>query len=111
MQLKELLIGVPILFFVLWVFAAPVPQERISRVCEPIHWLGNVTTSATALATEQHTQTTVRWSDKLNYSCQYMVWRLFYQEDYNKAIAAGLIKPEQAASAPAAQAPTASEAK
>lgn len=105
MQLKELILGVPVLMFILWVFSAPVPQQRIVRVCEPIHWVGNVATSTTALATEQHTETTVRWSDKMNYSCQYMVWRLFYQEDYNKAVAAGLVKPEQQASAPVADAP------
>lgn len=105
MQLKELILGVPVLMFILWVFSAPVPQQRIVRVCEPIHWVGNVATSTTALATEQHTETTVRWSDKMNYSCQYMVWRLFYQEDYNKAVAAGLVKPEQQTSAPVADAP------
>lgn len=93
MQIKELLLGLPILFFVIWVFAASSPQGRISRGCEPINWVGNVATSTTALSAESHTATTARWSDKLNYSCQFMVWRLFYQEDYNKAVAAGLVKP------------------
>lgn len=106
MQLKELILGVPVLMFILWVFAAPVPQQRIVRVCEPTHWIGNLATSTTALATEQHTETSVRWSDKMNYSCQYMVWRLFYQEDYNKAVADGLIQPAQQASEPAASAQT-----
>lgn len=91
MQIKELLLGLPILVFIFWVFAAPVPQERISRGCEPVLWIGNIATSTAALSTEDHTATTVRWSDKLNYSCQYMVWRLFYQEQYNKAVAAGLV--------------------
>lgn len=91
MQIKEILVGIPILFFVFWIFTAPLPQERISRVCEPIHWVGNVATSTTALSSAQHTETSARWSDKLNYSCQYLIWRLFYQEDYNKAIAAGLV--------------------
>jgi len=97
MQIKELLLGVPILMFVWWVFAAPVPQERIVRGCEPIHWVGNLATSTTALVTDGHTQTSVRWSDKLNYSCQYMVWRLIYQEDYNRAVAAGQITPQKPA--------------
>lgn len=91
MQIKEILVGIPILFFVFWIFTAPLPQERISRVCEPIHWVGNLATSTTALSSAQHTETSARWSDKLNYSCQYLIWRLFYQEDYNKAIEAGLI--------------------
>lgn len=100
-QVKEILLGIPLVIFVFWVFAAPLPSERIVRVCEPIHWAGNLVTSTTALASEKHTDTSVRWSDKLNYSCQYMVWRLLYQEDYNKAVAAGLVKPTDAAKAQA----------
>lgn len=102
MQIKELLLGIPVLIFVLWVFSAPLPAERIERVCQPIHWVGNLAVSTTALSAEKHTETSVRWSDKLNYSCQYMVWRLFYQDEYNKALAAGLITPTGAAATPAA---------
>ena len=95
MQIKELLIGLPILGFVIWVFMAPFPQDRIARSCQPINWVGNVATSTTALSSADNTKSTARWSDKLNYSCQYMVWRLFYQDDYNKAVAQGLIQPQQ----------------
>ena len=91
MSIKEILLGIPVLMFVWWVFTAPVPQQRIERVCEPINWVGNIGTSATALATDTHTSTAERWSDKLDYSCQYMIWRLLYQKDYNAAVAAGLI--------------------
>lgn len=107
MQIKELLVGVPVLFFIIWVFAAAVPQDRIARGCEPINWLGNVATSTTALSTESHATTTARWSDKLNYSCKYMVWRLFYQDEYNKAVAAGLVKPAASVPAKASPAPAA----
>lgn len=100
-QVKEILFGIPLVIFVFWVFSAPLPSERIVRVCQPIHWAGNLVTSTTALASDKHTDTSVRWSDKMNYSCQYMVWRLLYQEDYNKAIAAGLVKPADAAAAAA----------
>lgn len=95
-QVKEILFGIPLVIFVFWVFSAPMPSERIVRVCQPIHWAGNLVTSTTALASEKHTDTSVRWSDKMNYSCQYMVWRLLYQEDYNKAVAQGLVKPADA---------------
>lgn len=108
MQIKEMLIGIPILFFVFWIFTAPLPQERISRVCEPIHWVGNLATSTTALSSAKHTETSARWSDKLNYSCQYLIWRLFYQDDYNKAIEAGLVAAPAADATvtPATAAPT-----
>lgn len=97
MQIKELLLGIPVLIFVFWVFAAPMPSERIVRVCEPIHWVGNLATSSAALSSEKHTETTVRWSDKMNYSCQYMVWRLIYQDDYNRAVKEGLIAAPEGA--------------
>lgn len=105
-SIKEILIGIPVLCFVFWVFTAPIPSTRIERFCEPINWIGNVATSSTALAVEGHTATTVRWSDKLNYSCKYMVWRLFYQEAYNKAVDAGLVP---AANAPVRPAPAEAE--
>jgi hypothetical protein len=104
MSIKEILLGIPVLMFVWWVFTAPVPQQRIERVCEPINWVGNLGTSATALATDSHTGTAERWSDKLDYSCQYMIWRLFYQKEYNQAVAAGLV------AAPASDAVAASDA-
>ncbi|MEX3984226.1 hypothetical protein AB4Y45_35305 [Paraburkholderia sp. EG287A] len=104
MSIKEILLGIPVLMFVWWVFTAPVPQQRIERVCEPINWVGNLGTSATALATDTHAGTAERWSDKLDYSCQYMIWRLFYQKEYNAAVAAGLI------AAPASEADAASAA-
>ena len=94
MNVKELLLGLPVLFFVIWVFAAPAPQERISRSCEPINWVGNLATSTTALSSEANTATTARWSDQLDYSCKYMAWRLIYEADYKKAVAAGQIKPQ-----------------
>lgn len=92
MQIKEILISIPLVIFIFWVFSAPLPQARIERVCEPIQWVGNLATSTTALSSERHTGTAMRWSDKLDYSCQYLIWRLFYQDDYNKALAEGRVK-------------------
>lgn len=110
MSIKEMLLGVPLLFFVFWVFTAPVPQLRIERTCQPINWVGNLGTSATALATDS-TDAAARWSDKLDYSCQYMIWRLLYQKDYNQAVAAGLFTPATNASTPdATSAPIAASA-
>lgn len=93
LNVKELLLGIPVLVFVLWVFSAPIPQQRIERFCQPINWVGNVATSSTALTSEGHTETAVRWNDKLTYSCKYMVWRLFYQEAYNQAVKEGRVVP------------------
>lgn len=97
LNVKELLLGIPVLVFVLWVFSAPIPQQRIERFCQPINWVGNVATSSTALTSEGHTETAVRWNDKLTYSCKYMVWRLFYQEAYNQAVKEGRVVPVNSA--------------
>ena len=86
MQVKEIVIGIPLLLFILWIFTAPFPQERIARTCEPVNWVGNIATSTTALASQNHTDQSARWSDKLNYSCRYMIWRLIYQDSYNQAV-------------------------
>lgn len=93
LNVKELLIGLPVLVFVLWVFSAPIPQQRIDRGCQPINWVGNIATSTTALVTDSHTTTAARWSEKLTYSCQYTVWRLFYQDAYNQAVKEGRVAP------------------
>ena len=110
MQVKEIVIGIPLLLFVLWIFAAPFPQERIARTCEPVNWIGNIATSTTALSAEDHTETSVRWSDKLNYSCRYMVWRLIYQDAYNQAVKDGLITPAATIAAETAKTPVNSPA-
>lgn len=94
MQLKETFLWVPLVMFVFWVFIAPLPQDRIARTCEPINWVGNLATSTTALSAERHTGSAARWSDKLNYSCQFLIWRLFYQDDYNKALSEGRVKTD-----------------
>ena len=93
MQVKEIAVGIPLLLFVLWLFTAPFPQERIARGCEPINWLGNIATSITALGAASSTETSARWSDKLNYSCRYTVWRLIYQDSYNQAVKEKRITP------------------
>lgn len=105
-----MLIWVPVLIFVMWVFGAPLPEERIARVCQPINWVGNIATSTTALSAENHTDTAVRWNDKLTYSCKYTVWRLFYQDAYNQAVKEGRVQAPAAASAASTPASSASEA-
>jgi hypothetical protein len=79
--------GLSLLFFILWVFFAGQPSDRIDRGCRPVAWSGNVVTSVAALTAPAYQQTTQRWFDGLTYSCQYTAWRLFYQADYTKWVA------------------------
>lgn len=110
--------GLVFLGFVFWIISATTPQTRIENACRPVGWTGNVVTSMSALVLPAQQTKVQGWFDKLEYGCQYMTWRLFYQEAYNKYIKSKDItapaiapvippddkpaaKPQGAASAPA----------
>lgn len=78
--------GLLFLAFVGWIFLASNPTDRIQHFCRPVGWTGNVATSATALLVPSQQKSVNKWFEKFEYSCQYMTWRLIYQEDYNKAM-------------------------
>lgn len=80
--------GLLFLAFVVWIFMAGDGSTRIARGCRPIAWGGNVVVSLTALALPNQQSGVKRWVDKVEYGCQYTAWRLFYQDDYNKALEA-----------------------
>lgn len=75
--------GLIFLAFVAWVFVASTPQERIANACRPIGWAGNVVVSVSALVLPSQQATVQGYSNKVEYGCQYLTWRLFYQERYN----------------------------
>ena len=100
--------GLLFLAFVVWVFIAGDPNERIARACKPIGWTGNVITSMAALASPDYQQDTQRWFDGFEYGCRFIVWRTNYQEDNNaeqQKAAAAASAPSAASAASAASAP------
>jgi hypothetical protein len=78
--------GLLFLGFVVWIFMASDGQARIARTCRPMLWSGNIAVSLTAFASPATAETVQKWSNKLDYGCRYTVWRLIYQDDYNKYI-------------------------
>lgn len=78
--------GLIFLGFVVWVFMAGDGTSRINRGCRPIHWVGNVVVSVTALVLPSQQEGVRHWSNKLEYGCRYTAWRLFYQDAYNEAM-------------------------
>lgn len=76
--------GLLFLAFVGYVFFATSPSERMGRVCSPIDWVGNASTSLTALVTPQYQFNVQNAFDKVDYGCQFLLWRMFYQAEYNK---------------------------
>lgn len=81
-MLHKEIAGLSILFFILWVFVAGSGSARIQRVCAPVDWTGNVILSAAALASPDSQVPLTKTMDKVVYGCEYVFWRLFYQDTY-----------------------------
>lgn len=104
--------GLVFLAFVVWIFASSSPNTRLERGCKPVGWTGNVIVSLSALVLPDQQKPVQRWFDRVEYGCQYTVWRLFFQDEYNEWRANSLgvppgdvppaASPVSAASAPAA---------
>jgi hypothetical protein len=82
-MLHKEIFGLAILGFIVWAFATSSSNERIERVCKPVAWGGNIATSVAALTTAKYQENVNNLFGKVNYGCQYTVWRLFYQKEYN----------------------------
>jgi len=98
--------GLLFLAFVGWIFFTPDPQVRIARTCRPLLWTGNVAVSLTAFAMPSAQESVQKWSNKLDYGCRYTVWRLIYQDDYNRYVQGQSVEPEVPASNPSQGVPT-----
>jgi len=72
--------GILALVFFTWVFIASADQERLERGCRPVQWLGSFVESITDLTVPKYSPTVDGWIDSAEYGCQYMVWRLFYED-------------------------------
>lgn len=68
--------------FVAWVFIADGGEQRITRACKPIDWGGVIVESITDLTLPEYSRTVDGWMDSAEFSCQYTVWRLFYEAQW-----------------------------
>jgi hypothetical protein len=87
MKHHELLWGAALLAFIAWVLLAPNPSMRINRVCRPIAWAGSGVVSLTALTAPKYESDAQEGGNRVVYGCEYSIWRLFYQKDYDKYLA------------------------
>lgn len=110
-MLHKEIFGLAILGFIVWAFATSNPAERIDRVCRPVAWGGNVATSVAALTTAKYQENVNNLFSKVNYGCQYTVWRLFYQKEYNAYQEQLRLQGGQAAAPVSSVAPTSEDAK
>lgn len=87
-MLHKEMVGLGLLFFVLWIFVASSGTERVQRICAPVDWTGNVILSAAALASPESQVPLAKTMGKVVYGCEYIFWRLFYQSEYLEWVAA-----------------------
>lgn len=86
-MLHKEIIGLGLLFFILWIFMGGDASDRLERGCKPVAWAANVVGSVAALGAPKYQNTVQQWGDNLNYSCEFTGWRLFYSADYAKWVA------------------------
>ncbi len=88
MKHHELLWGSAIVAFIAWVLLAPDASMRINRVCRPLHWASSGVVSLTALTVPKYEVEAQDGGNRVVYGCEYSIWRLFYQKDYDAYLAA-----------------------
>lgn len=81
-MLHKEIFGLALLGFLLWVVFTTDPNTRITRICSPVAWTGNASTSVAALVSPNSQGSVNGWFNKLDYGCRYSVWRMFYQSEY-----------------------------
>ena len=76
------LLGIAFIVFLVWIFFASMPEYRLERACKPVNWFGNLTESFISLTIPDKLTATTEIFHSLEYSCQYALWRLFYEADF-----------------------------
>ena len=74
--------------FVVYVFLADSPQERLDRTCKPIVWGGDMIHSiAGAFNSSASTLASIsKYTLKFNNKCEEATWSFFYKDDYMKSL-------------------------
>jgi len=78
--------SISIVVWIVWALLAIEPKERLDRACKPVDWTKNLFVSGAALLAPSYQTNVSSTFDKIDYSCQYMLWRLVYEDDYKEAV-------------------------
>jgi hypothetical protein len=80
-----------LIFFILvlaWlgsIFITSNPETRMDRTCVPIKYMDKAGTAGMQLFNADWGLPTHEFFEKVNYGCRFIVWRVFYADDWNKA--------------------------
>ena len=80
------LVSLSVLAFLVWVLLASSPRDRLDRACRPVDWGGNILVSLSALFSADNIPAIQKFIANTDYSCQYTLWRLFYEDDFKQAL-------------------------
>lgn len=73
--------------FVLWVSFASDVYGKFDRACAPVDKFGNFMTSMVGLLFDSGAaEASDKWWERADYGCEYTLWRLFYEEDYQREL-------------------------
>ncbi len=70
------------ILFSLWCMSASDPHDRFDRACKPVEWTGNLFTSMTLLVWDDFAETMNDSWERIDYGCEYTIWRLFFEKEY-----------------------------
>ena len=80
-----------LIFFVLimaWfgsIFVTTDPQVRMDRTCVPVEYMDRAGTAGMQLVDASWGAATHQFFQNMHYGCRFVVWRVFYEEDWNRA--------------------------
>ncbi len=76
------LFTIAFLVYGIWVLIASGNDERISRACRPVEWGGTIVASLTDIVLPEYSFKVDDWTSSIVFSCEYTVWRLFFEDAY-----------------------------
>lgn len=85
------------LVFAFWISFASDPHARFDRACAPVDKFGNFVTSFIGLFFDRDwAAANDAWFERADYGCEYMLWRLWYEDDYQQQLQDDRLNGEQA---------------
>lgn len=80
-----------LIFFIMvmaWIgaiFISSDPQVRMDRTCVPVEYMDKAGTGGMQLVDPTWGQATHKFFENMQYGCRFVVWRMFYEEDWKRA--------------------------
>ena len=61
------------------------PQTRMDRFCIPVEYSDRASTSGMQLVDAGWGESTHKFFQNMHYGCRFVVWRMFYEEEWERA--------------------------